>query len=94
MTIKQFIKKYGVDIDCALMPHRWGEMIVFFDNTRDDREDSTSFDIEHPLTADGANELSELYSDFCKEENIAANTVSGISLNCVAESYDELVMLC
>ena len=93
MTIKKAAKN-GIIINCDVGLHRWGNVTVYFHNTVDDREDSTSFDVEEPLLPSGLDELDALYKDFCKEEKILANTVSGISLENTAETYDELMQLC
>ncbi len=93
MTITKAAKN-GITINCDVEPHRWGEMTVYFHNTADNREDSTSFDVENPLCPSGLEELNALYKDFCKEEKIPTNTVSKISLDHTAETYDELIQLC
>ena len=90
MTIKKAAYN-GISINCDVGLHRWGNVIVFFYNTASDREDSTSFDVREPLLPSGLDELDALYKDFCKEEKIPINTVSEISLENVAETYDELI---
>ena len=93
MTILKAAKN-GITINCDIGLHRWGEMTVYFHNTVDNREDSTSFDVKDPLCPSGLDELNALYKDFCKEEKISTNTVSEISLDHTAETYDELIQLC
>ena len=93
MTIKETLKK-GMVIDCEIKLHRYGEAEVFFFNTADNREDSTTFDIEYPLGKKGEAELTSLFKDFCKENGIPTNTVEGLQLNCVAETYEELTAIC
>ena len=93
MTIQKAAKT-GITVNCDAEPHRWGEMTVFFYNTADDREDSTSFDVENPLCPSGIEELNALFKNFCKEEKIPTNTVSAITLDHTANTYDELMQLC
>ena len=93
MTIMKAAKN-GITINCDVEPHRWGNVTVSFFNTVDNREDSTSFDVENPLCPSGLEELNALYKDFCKEEKIPTNTVSVISLEHTAETYDELISIC
>lgn len=94
MTVKQYLKKNGMEIDCDVHPHRCGEVEVFFYNTDEDRDDSTCFDINDPLTKSGEDELATLFREFCKENGCASNQVTGVKLNCVASTYDELVKIC
>ena len=93
MTVKKAAKN-GIIINCAVGFHRWGSVTVSFFNTADQREDSSSFDIEDPLLPSGLEELNALYKDFCREEKIPADTVSEISLEHTAQTYDELMQLC
>ncbi len=93
MTIMKAAKN-GITINCDAKPHRWGDVTVFFYNTANKREDSTSFDVENPLCPSGLDELNALYKDFCREENIPTNTVSEICLEHTAETYDELMQIC
>ncbi|WP_026497872.1 hypothetical protein [Butyrivibrio sp. WCD2001] len=85
MTIKECIKAKGILIDCEVVPHRCGNVEVFFLNTADGAEDSTNFDVQWPLTKVGAAELESLYKEFCRENKIKTNTVELIQLNSVAE---------
>ncbi len=94
MTIYETLKKNGMVLDCEVTLHRCGDVIVCFYNTADKRDDSTSFDIVDPLTKRGEQELSNLYKDFCKENKIPANTVNEIRLAHVAESMEELALIC
>ena len=84
MTIKECLKTKGILADCEIVPHRLGEIEVFFHNTIDDTEDSTNFDVHEPLTKNGSAELELLYKDFCKDNKIPVNTVELIQLNSVA----------
>ena len=93
MTIMKAAKN-GITINCDVEPHRWGDVTVFFYNTANKREDSTSFDVENPLCPSGLEDLNALYKDFCKEEKIPTNTVREISLEHTAETYDELIQIC
>lgn len=93
MTIMK-ASKNGIVINCNIGLHRWGAVTVSFFNTADNREDSTSFDVENPLCPSGLEELNALYKDFCKEEKIPTNTVIAISLEHTAETYDELMQIC
>ena len=94
MTIHECIRKNGILINCEVTLHRFGEVEVFFYNTADEREDSTTFDIRDPLCKKGEAELASLFKDFCKENGIPVNTVESLQLNCVAETYDELTAIC
>lgn len=91
MTVKECIKTSGIEVTCTVTHHIWGEVVVYFWNKADSCEDSVSFDVKTPLTRDGSTELERLYKDFCKENRNPANTVKGIVLSRVAETYDELV---
>lgn len=94
MTIEDTLKENGITINCEVTLHHCGDVIVYFYNTEDARADSTSFDVVEPLTKAGEQELSNLYSEFCKENKISCDTVEEIHLNHVAESMDELALIC
>ena len=93
MTIKDTLKN-GIIIDCEVTPHHCGDVVVYFYNTIDNRDDSTSFDVVAPLSKHGEDELSIIYEDFCKENNIPYDTVYEIHLNHVAKSMDDLALIC
>lgn len=95
MTVKSFIKKHGIEIGCnEVSLHRYGEVEVFFFNSEEKRNDSTTFDIKYPLTNGGHSELDALFRDFCKENGCANNQVTGVVLNYVAPTYEELTAIC
>lgn len=85
MTIKQFIRQYGWNMECKSRTGRWMSVDVSF-TAPDGRSDETSFDIE----AYNEDELSELFSDFCTENGCAIDTVWGITITAVANSFEEL----
>ena len=85
MTIHECIRTKGILIDCEVIPHRCGEVEIFFENKAEEREDSTIFDVNWPLTRAGEAELTTLYKGFCKDNKIPANTVEAIHLNSVSE---------
>ena len=92
MNIKQFLKKNGYETECDVDPYTvWVEVIVAFTNSSTGADDETSFDVQHPFTENGKNELSDLFRDFCKEEGIKNNTVTGIVITNTAQTYNELV---
>lgn len=85
MTIKEFIKKKGWNIECETKPCRWMSVDVSFVNS-EGIEDETNFDIKAYKT----NELEELFKNFAKENNYPVNTVYGVTITAMAETYEEL----
>lgn len=85
MTIKQFIRKYGWNMESKSRTGRWMSVDVSF-TAPDGRSDETSFDIE----AYNEDELSDLFLDFCTENGFAVDTVCGITITAVANSFEKL----
>ena len=86
MTIKQYTKKCGWQIECDLK--LCGAMTVdvaFID--KEGKEDETQFDIR----AFDRQELSDLFADFCKENKLPRNTVINIIIVQMADTMEELV---
>lgn len=85
MTIKQYIKKYGWEIECN--PQRCRVMSVDIGFINDEkREDETEFDI----MAYDEGELSDLFKDFCRENGFPQNTVTYVCVVQMADSMEEL----
>lgn len=75
MTIKQYIAKFGWQMEgvtCSL--YRSMDVDVGFENNG--VPDETQFQIN----AYDVDELTELFSEFCRENLIAKNTVTNISI--------------
>ena len=85
MTIKQYIKKYGWGLGCDSKPCRAMNVDIDFINN-EGKLDETQFSIN----AYNVNELDELFTEFCKENNFKRNTVTNISIVEMADSIDEL----
>lgn len=81
MTIKQCIKEKGWQMESDTEPP-YRSMDVSIGFQTDGFADETQF---HINTYD-VNELTELYSEFCKENNIPKNTVTSIS---IVQLYEE-----
>lgn len=87
MTVKQFIKKYGWNIECDIPgAFRYQTVDVSFVNSETNQSDETTFDIQG---YDG-NELSRLFKDFCKENGISHDTVTNITVVATALTVAEL----
>ena len=85
MTVKQFIKKHGWNISCDMStPHRYMNVNVVFENNG--QMDETQFSIK----SFNGKELSTLFTDFCKENNLPANTVINIVVVQTAEKMEDL----
>lgn len=85
MTVKEFIRKQGWVVECETKPCRWMEVNISFENPQK-KEDETSFDI-HAYNVD---ELTNLFMDFCKENEFPFNTVTSITIVAMASTYEEL----
>ena len=85
MTIRQYIRKYGWEIDCIPKACRAMNVDVGFIND-ENREDETELDI---MAYDEA-ELSNLFRDFCRENGFPQNTVTHIVVVQMADSMEEL----
>lgn len=76
MTIKQCIKENGWQIDADNEGNINRSMDVDIDFENNGIMDETQFRI----TSYDVEELSGLFADFCKENNISANTVESITI--------------
>lgn len=74
MTIKQYIKEKGWQIECETNICRAMDVDVNF--VTDEGMDEVQFSIP-PY---GERELNELFTKFCKENNFPRNTVTCISI--------------
>ena len=86
MTVKQWIKKHNWHSECN---HTTGAVMnvdISFINS-DGHEDETEFSIR----SFDVNELSELFRDFCKENNFKCNTVTNICIVETANSFETLL---
>lgn len=84
MTIRQCIKKNGWQLECETEGCRAMSVDVdFFNGTTNDE---TQFDI----TAYNADELAELFKEFCKENGYPYNRVTSITIVKAAGTMDEL----
>lgn len=90
MTIKQYINEFGVQYDCFPGIHRALTVVIGFKNN-ENMSDETEFSV---MIGDSMiNELDELFSAFCNENNINRNTVTYISVLRTAETMQKLIML-
>lgn len=80
MTIKQCIKNGWKIEKNSGSPYRSMDVNIGFEN--DGIEDETQF----LINSYDVNELTQLYSDFCKENNIPNNTVTYIT---IVQFYEE-----
>lgn len=84
MTVKECIAKNGWNVP-ENIKKAWNVDIGFI-NTETEMEDETEFSI----SAYDENELSELFSEFCKENKIADNTVIYVSVVEMADDFEDL----
>lgn len=89
MTIKKYLKEKGWQTEITSPLKRWQTVDVDFVNS-DGRDDETQFCIKGAGTSQGAEELIELFAQFCKENSFATNTVTSITIVAVANTYKEL----
>ena len=89
MTIKQYIKKHGLQYECEMHLHRAMSIVIAFTD-HDGKSDETEFSV---TISDTINELDKLFSDFCKENGFLKNTVTCILVVRIAETMDKLVEL-
>lgn len=89
MTIKNAVKKgklgaqlyYSTPLCRAMIVH-----VCFLNNEK--QEDETSFDLM--INKNAINELDELYTEFCKENDLKRNTVTSITVVATAETMEDL----
>ena len=85
MTIKEYIKKNGWQVECETKPCRYMNVDVNFLNN-EKAEDETQFSIR----AYDADELDQLFNDFCKENGFKKNSVTCVTIVQMAETMEEL----
>ena len=88
MRVREFIKKKGWILETEGVK-RWATVDVSFVNEQG-RDDETQFDIKHPCTKAGAEELEALFNDFCTENGYKPNTVTGVTVVKVADTLESL----
>ena len=84
MTIKQYIKKYGWNLECKSKICWAMNVNIGFSN--EGQDDETQFSIE----AYDVDELNNLFADFCKENGFKQNTVTYITIVEMADSIEDL----
>lgn len=85
MTIKECITKYGWQTECNTGSCRAMSVDVDFLNNL-----KLLNEVQLDINAYDADELSDLFADFCKENNFPTNTVVSITIVDVADTLDEL----
>lgn len=81
MTIKQYIKEKGWQMECDTeLPYRSMDVDISF------QTDGIADEAQLHINAYDVNELTELFSEFCKENNIPNNTVTSIN---IVQIYEE-----
>lgn len=86
MNIKQFIKKHGWQMENTSKQGRAMSVDIGFVND-EGREDETQMDIN----AYDEQELSKLFTAFCKENKFPINTVTYVTIVQIADTMDELL---
>lgn len=89
MNIREFLQKKGINVETRKCL-RWSNVDVCFISS-EGVEDEVQFTIESALTKKGKEELIELYEDFCRENSLKSNTVTGIHLVQTAFTMEELI---
>lgn len=90
MTIKECMSR-GIQSKVNSVK-RWQTVNVAFLNEKK-AMDETQFDVMAVTTKSGKDELSQIYENFCTENNLPADTVKNITIVCSANSYEELEYL-
>lgn len=86
MTIREYLKKNGWQIECKPELCKAMSVTIGFINEKK-QEEETQMDI----LAYNEKELSSLFSEFCKENGFPQNTVTYIDVVQIAESLEKLV---
>ena len=86
MTIKEFVEKNGWYFNTEDNGGGFWNVSIGFVNSADDNDDETEFSIK----AYDVDELEELFDNFCKENELANNTVTYVSIVETVENEDEL----
>lgn len=89
MTVKECAKKKGIVLDHINEIKTYQSVDVNFINS-EGIDDEVEFDVCQVLTKSGINELSILFSDFCKENNFKNNTVTCITIVKSADTEEKL----
>ena len=84
MTVKECIKKHGWNV--PENPKKAWNVDIGFINSESGNEDETEFSI----CAYADDELSDLFTDFCKENKIADNTVIYVTVVEMADDFEDL----
>lgn len=85
MTVKEYIAQHGWNVRDDNIHKAWNVDIGFF-NGETGREDETEF----AISAHADDELSELFTEFCKENKIADNTVIYVTVVETADDFEDL----
>lgn len=86
MNVKQFIKEYGWQMECASRLGKAMSVNIGFTNNAGE-DDEAQMDIN----AYDEQELSTLFDDFCKENGFSTNTVNYVVVVKIADSMDDLI---
>ena len=94
MQVKEFFNNVGWRKEnCKGNVGPWANVDITFYNPVDKCCDETEFTIPNAFTSEGVAELDELFSDFCKENNIRSKEVCDIRVVMLAASEKELLAL-
>lgn len=89
MTIKECVRINGLQSEVSGSLKRYQTVDVGFVNS-DGKDDETQFDVRNVFRKEGIEELSQLFSCFCKENGFQSNTVSSITIVRCGDSLEEL----
>ena len=88
MPLKEFVEKNGKEI-CVSRMRQWQSVAIGFINA-DGKDDETEFDVYRVDTSAGLEELTQLFTDFCAENNFPTDTVQLVRVVKSADSYSGL----
>lgn len=88
MNVIECIKKNGVQMEVDSLKRYQTVDICFLDS--DGNVDETEFTVKGFCTKAGNKELSDLFSDFCKENGFVRNKVISVTIVKSADTRDEL----
>ncbi len=89
MTIREVLKRSGWQLECPVSKViRFANVDVDFGT--DGEPDEAQFTIKHPFTKAAEDELTTLFTAFCKENNYSTNTVISVTVVSTAETLKEL----
>ena len=89
MTIRECIRKRGIECDVDGALKRWNIVHIGFVNC-DGCEDETSFDVAFAGDKAGQEDLVRLFADFCEENGFPTNTVCYVRIVAAADTKAEL----